>query len=101
MLDVGGQHPALEHHPAQAGHGVEVAREFGVAAVPVPAAIAHAAARASSAIPRLPFTPAAADWVEAMSHPAIMDTSKAKQELGWSPRYTSAEALRATIETGL
>ncbi len=81
--------------------GTEVARELGIAAVPVPAALAHAAARAGSAVPRLPFTPAAADWVEAMSHPAIMDTAKAKRELGWSPRYSSVEALRETIRTGI
>jgi nucleoside-diphosphate-sugar epimerase len=36
-----------------------------------------------------------------MSHPAIMDTSKAKRELGWSPRYTSVEALRETIREGI
>ena len=81
--------------------GPEVAREFGIAAVPVPAAIAHAAARATAALPRLPLTPPAADWIEAMSHPAIMDTSKAKRELGWQPRYSSLEALRETIRTGI
>jgi nucleoside-diphosphate-sugar epimerase len=35
--------------------------------------------------------------VEALSHPSIMDTSKAKQELGWRPRYTGVEALRETL----
>ena len=30
--------------------------------------------------------------------PAIMDASKAKQELGWRPRYSSLEALRDTLE---
>jgi nucleoside-diphosphate-sugar epimerase len=32
-----------------------------------------------------------------MSHPAIMDTTKARRELGWRPRYTGLEALRATV----
>jgi nucleoside-diphosphate-sugar epimerase len=41
--------------------------------------------------------PPAADWVEAVSHPAIMDTTKARDELGWQPRYSAAEALRATL----
>jgi nucleoside-diphosphate-sugar epimerase len=38
-----------------------------------------------------------AEWVEALSHPAIVDTTKAKRELGWTPRYSSAEALRETM----
>jgi nucleoside-diphosphate-sugar epimerase len=27
-----------------------------------------------------------------------MDTTKAKEELGWRPRYTGLEALRATLD---
>jgi nucleoside-diphosphate-sugar epimerase len=34
-----------------------------------------------------------------MSHPAIMDASKAKQELGWRPRYSSLDALRDTLNS--
>ena len=32
-----------------------------------------------------------------LSHPAIMDTGKAKRELGWRPKYTGIEALRDTL----
>jgi len=35
--------------------------------------------------------------VEAASHPAIMDTTKAKRDLGWVPRFTALEALRDTL----
>jgi nucleoside-diphosphate-sugar epimerase len=49
------------------------------------------------AVARLPFLPSAAQWVEAMSHPAIMDTTKAKTELGWTPRHSAIESLRSTI----
>jgi len=45
----------------------------------------------------LPFLPPVAQWVEAASHPAIMDTSRAKQELGWVPRYTALDTLRDTL----
>jgi nucleoside-diphosphate-sugar epimerase len=45
----------------------------------------------------LPFLPTAAEWVEAFSHPAIMDTSRAKDELGWQPSYTGLEALQDTL----
>jgi nucleoside-diphosphate-sugar epimerase len=77
--------------------GADVARELGLAPVPIPAGAVYAAARAAASLPKLPFAPPAADWIEAVSHPAIMDTSKAKRELGWSPRYTGLEALRDTL----
>jgi len=76
---------------------VDVARELGFLPLPVPAGIVQSAARALSALPSLPFAPPAAEWVEAASHPAIMDTTKAKKELGWKPRYSSLEAVRATV----
>ena len=75
---------------------VDVAREYGALPIPVPAAPAELAARAIS---RLPFLPPAAEWVEAASRPAIMDTTKAREQLGWRPRYSGLEALRATLRT--
>src|SRR4051795_3993700 len=63
--------------------GTEVARELGLAPLPVPGGLVQTAARALAA---LPFVPPAAGWVEAASHPAIMDASKAKRVLGWAPR---------------
>ena len=73
---------------------VDVAREVGVLPLPVPGAPAHAAARLVS---RLPFLPSAAQWVEAASHPAIMDTTRAKTELGWTPRHSARVALRDAL----
>ena len=77
--------------------GAEVAREAGLAAVPVPGAPVRALARAVAAMPTPSFAPPTTEWVEALSHPAIMDASKAKRVLGWSPRYTSLQALRDTL----
>ena len=74
--------------------GPEVARELGFTPVPVPAGTVQPWARA---VAGLPFAPPAAEWVEAASHPAIMDASRAKQDLGFKPRYTSLEALRDTL----
>ena len=74
---------------------VDVARELGFVPLPLPAAVAHAPARALS---RLPFLPQQAEWVEAFSHPAVMDTSRAKSELGWTPRFSALEAVRATLQ---
>jgi len=77
--------------------GADVARELGLAPVPIPAGVVHAAARAATALPKPPFAPPVAEWVEAVSHPAIVDTRKAKEELGWRPSYSGLEALRETI----
>lgn len=84
-----------------AGEGVltaaDVLRELGLTPIPVPAGLAATVARAAALIPPLPFLPPAAEWVEAASHPAIMDTTKATRELGWQPRYSALEALRDTL----
>jgi nucleoside-diphosphate-sugar epimerase len=72
----------------------EVVREFGFVPVPMPKRPVQAAARAISA---LPFAPPALEWAEAASHPSIIDASKAKRELGWEPRYSGMDALRATL----
>jgi nucleoside-diphosphate-sugar epimerase len=79
--------------------GADVARELGLAPIPIPARAVHAAARAATSLPRPPGVPPATEWVEAISHPAIMDTTKAKEQLGWKPRYTGVEALRETLRT--
>ena len=81
-----------------AGDGVltaaDVARELGFVPLRVPALPAQLTARALSKLP----LPSVAAWVEAGSHPAVMDTRKAKEQLGWTPRYTGIEALRATLD---
>jgi nucleoside-diphosphate-sugar epimerase len=75
--------------------GADVARELGVAAIPIPGAVTRTAARLATALP-LPKQ-LQADWIEAAAQPAIMDATKAKEQLGWRPRYSSAEALRDTL----
>jgi len=84
-----------------AGEGIvtaaDVVRELGFTPITVPAGIAQGAARAAASVPFPSFAPPAAEWVEAASHPAIMDTTKAKRELGWQPKYTGLDALRETL----
>jgi hypothetical protein len=55
--------------------------------------------RAARGVAALPFAPPFAGWAESIPHPAIADATKAKQELGWRPRYTSLEALHDTLKT--
>jgi nucleoside-diphosphate-sugar epimerase len=72
----------------------DLARELGLHPLPMPARPVRAGARALAS---LPFAPPVLEWAEAISHPAIMDASKAKEELGWRPEYDSLLALRATL----
>lgn len=84
-----------------AGDGVltaaDVAREFGAIPLPLPAGPAQVTARAVAA---LPFLPPVAEWVEAVSRPVIMDTTRAREQLGWQPRFSGLEALRDTLRPG-
>ena len=79
-------------------YGTDLVAELGFTPLPMPAQPLYAAARAASSLPRIPLLPPAAEWVEALSHPAIMDTTKAREELGWRPKYSALEALRDTLQ---
>jgi UDP-glucose 4-epimerase len=70
----------------------DVAKALGGRPVRVPAAAATAA---SAAISRLPFLPSVLEWLHVARTSVIMDTTKAKRDLGWSPTFTSAETLAA------
>lgn len=82
-----------------AGDGVvtlhDVARELGVLPVPLPLAAAQRLASAIAAVPTPGFLPPVTGWIETLSQPVVVDTSKAQRELGWSPRWTGLEALRS------
>ncbi|MCW3038368.1 MAG: NAD-dependent epimerase/dehydratase [Solirubrobacterales bacterium] len=75
----------------------DVARHLGVRPLPIPERLVTGAGRALSAIPVPAFVPPAVEWVEVLSHPAVMDTGKAKRELGWSPRHSARETLSETF----
>ncbi|MGK8488360.1 NAD-dependent epimerase/dehydratase family protein [Nocardia asiatica] len=70
----------------------DVATALGGRPVRVPAVAASAA---SAAIARLPFVPATLEWLHIMRTPVVMDTSRAKRELGWKPAHTAADTLAA------
>jgi nucleoside-diphosphate-sugar epimerase len=72
----------------------DIARGLGLIPVPVPVGPTESAARVIAAVP---FLPPVTQWVEAASHPPIMDTTRAKQELHRAPRFAALEALRDTL----
>lgn len=70
----------------------EVVSAFDARPVKVPAVAATAA---SAVIARIPFVPSPLEWLHIARTSVVMDTSKAKQTLGWTPKYTTAETLHA------
>jgi nucleoside-diphosphate-sugar epimerase len=73
---------------------LDIAREVGALPIPLPGKPLQATARAISKVPGLP---SAVQWVEALAHPAIMDTTKARTALGWHPEHSALDALRDTL----
>jgi nucleoside-diphosphate-sugar epimerase len=73
---------------------VDVARAMGFAAVPLPATLARTTGRLLAKVPHLPQK---AQWVETAAHPAIMDTTRARTELGWEPTVSALDAVRASL----
>ncbi len=84
-----------------AGDGIvtahDVARELGLTPIAFPLGVVQRAARAVASIPLPAALPPITGWAEAMSHPAIIDTTKARRDLAWTPRSTSLEALQITL----
>lgn len=76
---------------------VDVVRELGYRPVPLPPGPSQVTARA---LAQLPLLPSMGEWVEAASHPAIMDTTRARTELGWAPHHTGLSALRDAVRSG-
>src|SRR4051794_4711234 len=74
--------------------GAAIARELGLAPIPAPRSIVQATARA---IAGLPFAPPVAEWAEAITRPVIMDSTKARRQLGWQPSFSAVDALRDTL----
>jgi UDP-glucose 4-epimerase len=83
-----------------AGDGVlsmsDVGAALGARPLPVPRLVVSAA---SEVIARLPFVPSALEWLHAGRASTVMDTSKAKSQLGWTPEYTAAETLAGLAES--
>jgi nucleoside-diphosphate-sugar epimerase len=70
----------------------DIARALDAIPVPVP----HASAVAlSSALALLPRIPSAAEWLHTMRTSVVMDTTRAKRDLGWEPQYDARETLRS------
>lgn len=72
----------------------DLAAELGWHSLPVPRLAVGAAAEV---VARWPLLPAEAAWIEAVRRPVLMGTSRARDELGWHPRFDARETLRQTL----
>jgi UDP-glucose 4-epimerase len=70
----------------------QMAKALGGRPVRVPAVAASAA---SAAISRVPFVPSMLEWLHSARTSVVMDTTKARTQLGWRPVYSSSETLAA------
>ena len=68
----------------------ELSRIFGARSLPVPVGLARAAARISW---QLRLQPVPEGWLDLALNIPIMDTTRARTELGWTPRYDAGETL--------
>jgi nucleoside-diphosphate-sugar epimerase len=68
----------------------DIARALDAIPIPVPRATAVAL---SVALARLPKVPAAAEWLHTVRTPVLMDTTRAKTDLGWRPAHDAQSTL--------
>lgn len=73
----------------------ELARIFGARSVSVPVQLARAGARLSW---QLRLQPVPEGWLDLALNIPIMDTTRARQELGWTPSYSAGEAILDVLE---
>ena len=71
-----------------------MARACGWWSVPVPGA---AVAALSEVAGRVPGLPPEVEWLNAFREPTLMDTRKAREELGWEPEWDADATLRETV----
>ena len=83
-----------------AGDGVvsmsDIGEALGARPVRVPKV---AAAAASEVVAKMPFVPSALEWLHIGRTSVVMDTAKAKTQLGWAPKHTAAETLSTLAES--
>jgi nucleoside-diphosphate-sugar epimerase len=77
----------------------DVARELGLTPLSLGSGAVRTVARQVAALPTPDSLPQVLSWAEALSHPTIVDATKAERELDWHPRFSALEALRSTIGT--
>jgi UDP-glucose 4-epimerase len=71
----------------------DLARAFGWQTVPVPKIGVDLTAQLTGA---LPLMPPQVSWLNALRVPVVMDSTRAREELGWQPMYDTRAVLNDT-----
>ena len=77
--------------------GADIARAVGLRPVSLGSMGLTRLAGRVAALPVPSRAATVTSWAEAVSHPVIVDTDKAKRELQWQPRFSAVEALESTV----
>lgn len=82
---------------AGGGHmeAADLARAIGGVRLPVPTGLAR---RLVDVAYRARISPTGSAWIDMAAYPVIVDTTRAREELGWVPKYDSRTALDAMLE---
>jgi UDP-glucose 4-epimerase len=72
----------------------DIARELGWHSVPVPGPAVNVGTAAAR---RLTFASSKLEWATALDTPVLMDTTRARRDLGWKPRFDAKETLAQTV----
>ena len=74
----------------------DLARAFGWHSLPVPRAGVAATAAVTG---KLPLMPPQVSWLNALRVPVVMDTARAREQLGWQPRHDTRAVLADTARS--
>jgi UDP-glucose 4-epimerase len=74
-------------------HASDLAHALGWPSLPIPGFAATLAAETT----RLPLVPAKLKWLNALRVPVLMDTTAARERLGWEPRHEAGAVLDQTV----
>lgn len=72
----------------------DLAHALGWHAIPAPK---QAVGVTAEMVARLPLMPDQASWIEALRRPVLMDSARARRDLGWRPEHDARQTLRETV----
>ena len=73
----------------------DLARELGWHGVPVPYVAVDVTAEM---VKRLPAMPSQTAWIQTARISVVMDTTRAREVLGWDPQHNAMSTLRQTVQ---
>jgi len=76
----------------------DIAHALGYYAIPMPEVALDVTIKVVS---KFPYMPPATAWLNAVKTPVLMDCTKAREKLGWKPRYDVLDTLNVTVHAAI